>query len=308
MMSLHALILKAFLRLLGRLPLRVHYALGSFVAFLAEHVLHYRRQEVAINLARCFPDRKYPWLREQTHLFYKHFGEIIAETVWFGACRGPERLRRGDICEVVNPEVLQHLYDVAPSVLVVYTHCGNWELLGGLEYYNLSGAPFPVKRERLCVVYKRMSSKTWDRIMADNRMAPLVNRKELTGYVESNDVMRYALRHRDEKLVLNFNTDQSPYNSTKAKVDLEFLHQPTRAMTGAASLASHMGYSVAYMSMRRIRRGRYQIEYTPICENASTMTPEDITRQYYALLEKDINAQPFNYLWSHRRWKDDVIL
>ena len=26
--------------------------------------------------------------------------------------------------------------------------------------------------------------------------------------------------------------------------------------------------------------------------------------RYYALLQKDIEAQPSNYLWSHKRWKN----
>lgn len=306
-MSLHGHILKGFLHLVGRLPLRFHYAFGSFLAFVAEKVMHYRTAEVAINLARSFPDRKYEWIREQSRLFYRHFGEILAETIWIGGCRGPERLIRQNICEVVNPEVLQHLYDTSPSVMVLDSHCGNWELLGGLESYS-PGRPFPVSWENMCVVYKRLSSKVWDRIIADNRSAPVVNREGFTGYVESNDVMRYALKHRDERMIFIFNNDQSPYNATKAKVDLEFLHQPTRAMTGAASLASRLGYSVAYMGMKRVRRGHYLIEFTTICEDASKMTPEDIIRRYYSLLEKDINETPSNYLWTHRRWKHDVAL
>ena len=28
-----------------------------------------------------------------------------------------------------------------------------------------------------------------------------------------------------------------------------------------------------------------------------------IMEKYYTLLEEDINAQPWNYLWSHKRWK-----
>ena len=34
------------------------------------------------------------------------------------------------------------------------------------------------------------------------------------------------------------------------------------------------------------------------------MTPEEITRRYYDLLEKDIKETPHNWLWSHKRWKN----
>lgn len=299
-------IFKGFLRLAGKLPLGFHYAFGAFVAFLAEKVLRYRREDVMINLSRSFPEMKYDGLKDLSRRFYRHFGDIIAETIWFGACRSDKRLTEQRICEVVNPEVLQHCYDNSPSVMVLYSHCGNWELYGGMPYYNFTGRAFPLTEDNVCVVYKRLSSHMWDRIMKDNRCAPLKSRDTFEGYVESNDLMRFALRHRDRKMIYNINTDQSPYYNAKGTVDVDFMHQPTRSMTGAAALACRLGFSVVYLNMRPASRGHYLIEYTPICDDASGMSPEDITGQYYRLLEKDLNAMPYNYLWSHRRWKIEI--
>lgn len=305
-MSVFGHIFKGFLRLAGRLPLRVHYAFGTFVAFLAEKVLHYRTADVMINLSRSFPEMKYDDLKELSHSFYRHFGDIIAETIWFGACRSRERLVRQNICEIVNPEVLQRSFDNSPSVMVMYSHCGNWELFGGMLYYNNTEHPFTVKEDDICVVYKRLSSSMWDWIMKDNRCAPLEKRDTFEGYVESNDMMRFALRHRGRKMVYNINTDQSPYYNAAGTVDVDFLHQPTRSMTGAATLANRLGFSVLYLNMLPVSRGHYLIEFTPICDDASKVSPEEIVGQYYRLLEKDINAMPHNYLWSHRRWKIEI--
>jgi len=41
----------------------------------------------------------------------------------------------------------------------------------------------------------------------------------------------------------------------------------------------------------------------PIAENASESTVSDIMTQYYKLLEEDLREQPWNYLWTHKRWK-----
>lgn len=87
-MRLGEYIVRFFLRLLSWLPLRMHYALGRIVSFLAEKVLRYRVHDVTVNLSRSFPELKYKELKSLRHRFYRHFGEVIAETVWFGGLRG----------------------------------------------------------------------------------------------------------------------------------------------------------------------------------------------------------------------------
>ena len=290
------------LRLLGLLPLRVHYALGHFLAWLAENVIRYRRDVVIHNLTRCFPD-KYAWeLKPLRKAFYRHFGDLVAETVWFGGCRSAKRLRRQRLVEVVNPEVISHLYEVAPSVVVMYSHCGNWELFGGMMSYNYTDTPFPFDENDYCVVYREMSSKMWDDILRDNRTAPLRDRKHFSGYIESKDIIRYAFTHRDEKKVYNLNTDQRPYFKSPGILDVDFLGQRVQTMAGAAALARKFGMAVAYLGMRPDRRGHYEMRYVPICEDASQMDVQEIMQQYYTLLEKDIREQPENYLWTHQRF------
>jgi len=295
-------LLKGLLRLLGLLPLRVHYALGRFVAWLAEDVVHYRRDVVMHNLTKAFPDRNVWDLKPLRKAFYRHFGELVAEAVWFGGCRNPERLRRQHIVEVENPEEAARLFAQAPSMVVMYSHCGNWELYGGIESYNYTDRPLPFTEQNFCVVYREMSSRAWDAVMRDNRFAPLKDRKHFGGYIESKDLIRYAFTHRGEKKVYNVNTDQRPYFPSPGNLDVDFLGQRVQTMTGAAALARKFGMSVAYLTMRREGRGHYVMRYVPICENASRMEVQDIMQQYYRLLEADIRQQPENYLWTHQRF------
>ena len=295
-------ILKALLRLLGLLPLRVHYALGRFISWLAGDAFRYRRDDVVHNLTRAFPELNIWDLKPIRKAFYRHFGELVVETVWFGGCRNAKRLHRQRLVEIENPEVPAHLFEVAPSMVVMYSHCGNWELYGGIESYNYSDTPLPFTEQNFCVVYREMSSKVWDEVLRDNRFAPLKDRKNFPGYIESKDLIRYAFTHRGEKKVYNVNTDQRPYFSSPGNLDVDFLGQRVQTMTGAAALARKFGMSVAYLTMRPDRRGHYLLRYTPICEDASKMSVQDIMQQYYTLLEKDIREQPENYLWTHRRF------
>ena len=302
MHRLGVFLLKVPLRLLGLLPLRVHYALGRFVAWLAEDVVRYRRDVVMHNLTKAFPEKNVWDLKPIRKAFYQHFGELVAEAVWFGGCRNAKRLRRARLVEVENPEVAARLFEAAPSMVVMYSHCGNWELYGGIESYNYTDRPLPFNEQNFCVVYRELSSRAWDDVMRDNRFAPLKDRKHFPGYIETKDLIRYAYSHRDEKKIYNVNTDQRPYFESPANMDVDFFGQQVQTMTGAAALARKFGMSVAYLSMRRARRGNYVLRYETICEDASKMSVAEIMQQYYRLVEADIRQQPENYLWTHQRF------
>ena len=100
-------LMQGLLRVISALPLGFHYAWAGFFAWLLRDVMHYRRDVVMINLSRAFPDKKYKELKQISNAFYKHFGEVIAETIWFGGCRNPERLHRKRLVEYTNLDTVE---------------------------------------------------------------------------------------------------------------------------------------------------------------------------------------------------------
>lgn len=302
MASVGKYIVKGIMAAFAALPLKVHYANARFLSWFVRCVVRYRVSDVVINLSRAFPEKTYPEIKQLTKDFYRHFADLVVEAIWFGGCRNPKRLRRQHIVEVTNLPEFNAIYEKAPSVVVLYTHCGNWELLGGIESYNYSDAPTLFREDNYCVVYRQMSSKMWDSIMRDNRFAPLKDRKGYPGYLESKLLVRYVMSHRDEKKVYNINTDQRPYYSAPDFVKVNFMHREVTTMSAGAALARKMGMAVFYQKMRAVERGRYELTYIPICEDASKMSLQEIMDRYYALLEEEIKETPWNYLWTHRRW------
>ena len=295
-----------FLRLHARLPLSYHYAWGRFVTWLVRDVFHYRNDVVYTNLSRCFPDLDYDAVKAIFKQFYVHFGEILAEAVWFAGCRGEKgrrRLIRQNICEIDNIDEFNAFYDRSSSVMLLNSHAGNWELMGGVAQYDQLA---PGKRtwsdKEVVVLYKVQSSKFWDQVMADSRCAPVSDR-DFQGYVDGSSILRYALSHRNEKKLYIFNTDQYPYAISGHFSVGTFLNQETLSMGGGAALACKLGMSVAYIRWYRTERGHYRMTFVPLAENASESTPEDLMKLYYKHLEKDIQAQPWNYLWTHKRWR-----
>ena len=291
------------MRPLQCLPLKFHYGWGKMVSGFLKNVMHYRRDEIMINIARSFPDKKYKEVKQRADGFYEHFGEIFAETLWFGGLRGRiDKLKQQHLIDVVNMDDLRRLFNDSPSVMLITSHYGNWELIGGMFEFDDKEPKVEstLNANDICVVYKELKSKFWDEYIGHNRCAVL---HDFHGYTESMKVLRYAVEHRNTKKVYVFPTDQFPYGKAARYEIPSFMNQKTYAMTGAITLARKFGMSVVYMSMDRVEKGKYVVTFKTVSEDASKEEVGALTERYYKILEEDINRYPENYLWSHKRWK-----
>lgn len=293
------------LSLFGKLPLNVLYGIGGGVSWVMRNLLNYRKNVIYTNIARSFPDRTYEYVDSVAKQYYSRIGDLAAETIWFGGCtgkKGARRLREQRIYEYVNPEVLIEA-NRERGVMAMKSHCGNWELLGGIYEYSYSlDLHDYIDKDNFYVAYRAMSSKVSDIVFYENRRAPLPDYK---GLVEDTKLMRHAVAHRKDKPIYVLNADQYPYKACHYVG--KFLNQPTEGMLGGFSLASKLGFAVLYMREERVSRGHYRLTFEVISENAAGQDPERLMRIYYDLLEKDIRKDPVNWLWSHKRWHYDTL-
>lgn len=297
-----AKIIRGLMYAFAQLPLGFHYFWGDVVSWVLRCVVRYRTEMVWMNISRSFPEKKYKELKSIYRDFYRHLGEIAAEAIWFGGS-DYKRLNKAGIVTVKNPEVVARLFETTPSVTVMCSHCGNWELLGGFYgYVTKDGFDCPFDETVLTVVYKRLSSELSDMIFAWNRTNALENESPHS-IIESNNVLRFSIKNRAEKRIYGYPADQTPYKGMGRHDMGVFLNQKTYAMTGSLGVACKLSHSVVYMKMKHVARGKYEWEFIPMCEDASQYTPDELMRKYYDLLETEIRETPHNWLWSHNRWK-----
>lgn len=277
--------------------------MGAILAWIIKNVFRYRYSVVLTNVARSYPDKAYKLPKQIADDFYAHLGEISAEFIWFGGS-SHKRVRNSRLVTITNPEVLVEYYEKSPSVTVLCTHCGNWELLGGVFAYLEAGG---VKKDmftpdNMKVVYKKLTSAVSDEIFRRNRIHPIKgNGKDCL--VESSNILRYAITNRNDKNVYVYPADQAPYAKAGKHFIGDFMSQPTNAMQGSMGVACKLSHSVLYVTMKRVEKGKYEMTFIPMCEDASQVAPEVLLRKYYDLLEQEIRETPSNWLWSHKRWK-----
>lgn len=263
--------------------------------------LAYRRDVVMVNLSRSFPEKKYKELEKICDKFYERLVTIFTEAIWFGSSSN-ERLDKSHIAELHGTEPLNKYYEQGKSVFVLSSHMGNWEIIGGIKHFEYSN-PLLYPENDICVVYKKQSSPMMNEFLKDNRISALKDKEHYDGMVETKSVMRYAVKNRHISKLYTFIGDQYPYTGA-GRIEIEsFLGQKTPSMIGAASLACKMALPLVYQNMLVKEDGNYDINYIVIAEDASKFTPEELMTKFYELLEADLRLQPWNYLWSHKRWK-----
>jgi len=194
---------------------------------------------------------------------------------------------------------MKRIYDTYPQIMLLQGHTGNWELFGGLNQYAY-GTSLDIDPSALAVTYHRMSSPLWETVMSHNRPAPVLD-QGFNGYVPSESILRFVLENKEKKYLYHFNADQYPYSGDGCEI--EFMHQKTRTATAAARLAVKLDMAVVYLRFQCREEGGYRITFVPITEHAGAEDALEITKQYYKLLEEDLEQQPWNYLWTHKRWK-----
>ena len=303
-MSIQKAIIQGTMAVLSALPLRLHWANAHLVGWIAMHLVRYRRKVVEENIDRSFPDAPEHLRKRYVRDFYRHFGRLVCETIWFSHTTA-RRMERSQIVSAVNPEESARLQSVAPGTIILAGHYANWELLFGFEHFALpegSADSYAFKRSNVAMVYKKLNSPLWDEIFRECRLRLLGT--DFENYIESAGILRHVVEHHGDGYFYMFDTDQRPYANAKAVMDVEFMGQPAQTMYAGAGVAHKYGLAVSYLSMTRKPSGKgYLCELKTICDDASKMEVQQIMDEFYRLLEADIRKDPGEYLWSHKRWK-----
>ncbi|KAA6308058.1 Lipid A biosynthesis lauroyltransferase [termite gut metagenome] len=141
--------------------------------------------------------------------------------------------------------------------------------------------------------YKPLSNKIVNRLMIKLRSRFGIKP------IASHLITKHLLNCKNHPALYLLIADQCPEKVNKRYL---FLNQDTGAFNGVEKLACTSASAVVYLHLTQTSRGYYQIACMPICLNPAVCGSE-ITEKYLKLLEKNIEEQPFIWLWSHKRWK-----
>jgi KDO2-lipid IV(A) lauroyltransferase len=273
------------IKVFSRLPLRALYAFSSFLYLLAFYVVRHRHRVIRGQLEQVFPESS-DAERELIHKrFLKNFCDVVVEVLKSVSMTDADMRAR---VQIMNLEVARRYLDAGQSVMLVTSHLGNWEwLLHGVTLQ----LGYPVD-----AAYKPLHDQWAERLMFRIRSrfgARLVPAKEL---------LADFLRRRGIVRAVAMNADQAPV-STDKRYWTRFLGQDTAFYIGAEQIARATRLPILYVRVRRVRRGYYEVELSPLWDGREVTEPNTVTERYARACEIDVLKTPADWLWSYRRWR-----
>ncbi len=245
---------------------------------------------------------KYKEISKLARSYYTYMCDIFVESVWFIA-HCAERLFK--MVEVEGREIVNELQEKKGKVMIVMGHCGNWELMSAFVGEKFYRDKKDFTANPIYIVYKAAENGESNFLFKKIRDR---NYKKFCckgGMLESKSLPVHLMKRRDEKSTYLLIADQNPIGENPIVID--FLNQQTMMLRGPEYLSVRMKMPVVYMYMDRIKRGRYKISFSLITEDASKEEELMVTRKFAEFLEKDIEKNKVNWLWSHKRWKRKIL-
>ena len=269
---------------LSLLPYPLLYLLADIVFLIMYRVIGYRKEVVFANLKNSFPNKSKQEIKIIMSDFYHHLCDIIMESIK-GFTISEKQLRKRLI--IKNPEFSNYFADRGQSIIFVGGHYNNWEICA---------QAFAMYSKHKCIgIYKPLSNAFINEKI-------YTSRSKYGMHLISMKQTKKSFEEGNEAKAIVFGSDQNPANPKRAYW-MQFLKQDTSVLFGVERYAKEYNWPVVFVSISKVKRGHYEVEYSLITDKPTEQPHGKITEDFTKRLEQDIINQPQYWLWSHKRWK-----
>lgn len=261
--------------------------LSDILFLVVYHLVRYRRKVTRANLDHAYPERSRIERRRIERQYYRHMCDLLAEGA-HNLFASPQAIMRR--YKVVNRQVVNRYYEQGRSVILLSAHYNNWE-------YMITSLSLQFLHHGVGV----------GKVLDDRFTASFITRRrsrfgtQIADHTDVRQHMEYYQQHHVPAAYMML-SDQSPSNVRKS-FWTTFMHQETPFLYGAEYFARKYDIPVVYYEVRKVRRGHYEVELSPLCEHPLEVPQYSIVSEYVRRLGDTIDRAPQYWLWSHRRWK-----
>jgi KDO2-lipid IV(A) lauroyltransferase len=277
-----------FLYLVSILPYWLFYGLSDVFFFLLYYVIGYRKKIVLQNLRNSFPEKNEKELLKIRRKFYRYFCDLFLETFQTLTMSRNFSLKHCGMSEGTK-NLFDDYYARKKNVIIVMGHYGNWEWAG-----NTFSILF---KQQLYVIYHPLANRYFNGLIIRMRT------RFGTKLIRMRDTYKDMVNNKNIISATAFIADQTP--SPESAYWTTFLNQDTPIFRGTEKIAKKLNYPVVYVSVRKKKRGYYEVSAETLFEDPASTADDEISEAHTRRLEAEIRQQPEIWLWSHRRWKHE---
>ncbi len=275
-----------FIWIFSRLPMAILYIISDFFFLLLYYIFGYRKKVILKNLTLAFPEKSSEEKQRIAKKFYKHFTDLIVESIKAFTISEKQILKR---YKYKNPELINKYAKEGRSIALVGAHLANWEW----------SCSMPLVLDINCFgAYTRLNNKYFEKTIRNTR-----ERFGFIGYKTSNTVkeLKKNIENNIQGLYLLL-SDQSP-ELRKTFYWNTFFGVKVPMHTGAEMLSKKFDFVVINYAVTKIKRGYFEVDFQLITDTPKQYKDYELTDLYTKITEENIRKQPEYYLWSHNRFK-----
>lgn len=268
-------------------PLRWSQKFASLLGRLAFALAKKDRGIAEYQLEFCFPELTPKERTKIARNVFINVAQTFFETI------NIQKIRKNcnHWIKFSNPEVAKEALEKGNGAVFVFGHVGNWELLAIVyEMLEIQGAAFgsPIGAKKLNdVVWKCRESPNLEIIPRGDKSA-------------SKGILRCLRKNK----ALLFGMDQ---DMNVKSVFVDFFGRPASTPKGGATIAQKFNAPIVSAFGTRQEDGTHLYTFELIAEGPYEKTEEEETelvQKYTLAVEKHIRKNPDQWVWFHRRWKN----
>lgn len=263
--------------------------LGAALGWLAGSALRLRRRVVEGAIARAgiaAPDRV-------ARAMYARLGTGIFELLWLAGAGAARRERTVRDHVTIEPDLERAIIDGLAKGPVVFaaSHTGNWEIAA-----HAAARLVRAHGRGLSVVVKPMAVSGFDSFLKRLRGGLGITLLSPSGALRT---ARSALGRGDAVAMMIDQVPDRAQHGTRAA----FLGQPALCDRGPAVLAKRAGATFLVVAARRVGRS-HRVVMLEEHDAAGVATAAELTRAATSALDAFVRAEPTEWMWLHRRWRE----
>ena len=280
--------IKSLFKLISLLPFPLIYLISDFVAFTLKNIIRYRKSIVYQNIKKTNLNLSKKQISSIVNEFYTHFSDVFLEMIKL------DQMSKKQIAKkfvLKNKELIDGYYKENKSVILMASHYGGFEWCTTLDYFF---------KHKVAAIYTPLKDKVFNSIVYKSRSKHGIKLVPRTDSV--NEIIK--LEKTNKNFIYGLAADQSPQIRT-INYWTNFLGVETLFFTGSERLAKELNIPVVFGEMKKIKRGKYQMEFKLIADNPLELKDKEITEIYKKMVENQIKTNPSYYFWTHRRFKHE---
>ena len=277
---------KSLFKIIGVLPFPIIYLISDFIAFFLKKIVRYRIDVVYENIKKTNLGLSDKEISSHVDEFYTHFSDVFFEMIKL------DNMNKKQISEkfiLKNTDLINGYFKKNKSVILMASHYGGFEWCTTLDYFF---------KHKVVAIYTPLKDKILNSIVYKSRSKHGIKLVQRTGSI--NEIIN--IEKSKGNFIYGLAADQSPQIRT-INYWTSFFGVETLFFTGSERLAKELRIPVVFGEMKKINRGKYEMEFKLIADDPIKLQDKEITEIYKGMVENQVKNNPSYYFWTHRRFK-----